>query len=70
MQDKVNKFKNRTREWELAELIGFLPDGIIRNIRNIFIPVLDVRDKIFWKYTGDEGFTIKTVTKAKLLNRI
>lgn len=46
MEDKVSKFINRSRGWELMELIGLLPDGIIKNIGSFPIPVLDVRDKI------------------------
>lgn len=46
MRDKDRKFINRSRAWELSDLIGLLREAIIRKIGNIPIPVLDVSDKI------------------------
>lgn len=81
MEDKVSKYINRSHGWQLMELRGLLPDDIITKSENIPIPVMDVRDKIIWKYNTDGSFTIKTATwanndriplhsKAKLLNHI
>lgn len=46
MKNKVSKFINRTRGWELTELTGLLPKNIISSIRDIPIPISDVPDKM------------------------
>lgn len=33
MEDKVSKFINGSRGWQLMELIGLLPDDIIRKLK-------------------------------------
>lgn len=65
----------------LDNLKVILPDHIINFIRAFPIPIMNVDDRMIWKFSNDDQFSIKTVTytnndsiashsKAKLLSSI
>lgn len=62
--EKVSKFIDSARRWNLVELLGVLPTQIIENIQNILIPLSDVQDRIIWNYTNDGEFSVKTASWA------
>lgn len=79
--DKASNFINGTKGWKLGELHHLPPSHIVEMIGNSPILVLDVQDRIIWKYSADGSFSIKTATwtyndkilplpRSKLLNRI
>lgn len=66
MIDNINHhdFISSTKTWNLDSLSCILLDQIINDIRNIPILVTNIEDKLIWKFSNDDKFTVKIVMWA------
>lgn len=56
-----------SKNWNLNDLIGFIPDHITNRIKAILIPISNVTDRLIWKFTTDGHFSVKKVTWATII---
>lgn len=59
---KVNYFIESNKIWNISLLNEMLPKYIVDKVISIPIHENDIQDKVFWKFSPDEKFTIKTAT--------
>lgn len=62
--DKVSKFINSSRRWDLAELIGVLPAHIIEDIGIFLSPILMSKTKLFGNILPTESSLLKQLFRA------
>lgn len=56
---KVSDFLIPIKHWDTDVLTNILPNHIINKIKPIPIPIIDINDKIGWKFTPNGEYLVK-----------
>ena len=59
MHDFINK---DTKEWNLQSILTFLSSNVLVDIKVIPIPSSPIENRIFWGFSQDGKFTLKSTT--------
>lgn len=62
IQQRVCKYIRHNKTWNVELLSQVIPSDIVRQILSILMPTLDIPDRVTWKFTQDENFSLKSVT--------
>ena len=57
--DAVCRFISQDRQWKLEALAELLPDDVVQDIKNVFLPRNPMQDSLFWSLSPDGVYSVK-----------
>lgn len=61
--EKVFKFIEINKNWNVRKLRNVLPQTIVQNIFNAPVPVYLIKDRVYWRFTRNGWFSTSSVIK-------